>query len=241
MMPPLAHLASAIRSRLSPKQRQRLRRVARPAWFGTLRRTTPLSDEWGFDRGTPIDRFYLEQFLADHRADIRGRTLEVRDDSYTARFGQCVERRDVLDVDPNNPRATITADLAAADTVPSDQFDCFVLTQTLQFVRDTRMALYHAHRMLRPGGVLLVTVPTASRIAPRYGLETDYWRFTPLGCAALVGERFGESQVTTRAYGNVLTSMAFLMGLSAEELRAEELAYHDPYFPLLAAVRAVKR
>jgi hypothetical protein len=220
--------------------RHRLRRLARPAWLGTVRRTKPLSDHWGSDRGTPVDRHYIERFLAEHRQDIRGRVLEVRDRRYTDRFGSGVEMSDVLDIDATNPRATIVADLSAADTIASDQFDCFVLTQTLQFIYDVKSALCHSHRILRPGGVLLATVPSLSRTAP-YDLGGDFWRFTAASCANLFEEQFGKDAVTVTAWGNVLTDVAFLLGMASEELSSRELAEHDPLFPLVVAVRAVKR
>ena len=220
---------------------QRLRRLARPGRLGVLGGTRPLSDEWGYDRGTPIDRWYIEAFLAEHRGDIRGRVLEVRTSGYTDRFGDGVERRDVLDLNPRNPSATVTADLSAADAVASDQFDCFILTQTLQFIYDVQGAVAHTHRILRPGGVALVTVPSVSRVAPRGGLTNEYWRFTAASCAALFGPVFGADQVRITSYGNVSTGIAFLAGMAREELSARQLARHDEYFPLLLAVRAVKR
>jgi SAM-dependent methyltransferase len=220
--------------------RQRLRRFSRPAWLGIRHRTTPLSDEWGFDRGTPIDRYYIERFLEEHQRDIHGRVLELKDSGYTDMYGVGVERRDVLDINPGNRQATIIADLTAADAIVADQFDCFVLTQTLQFIYNIRAAVQHAHRVLRPGGVLLATVPAVSRIAPRYGLKTDYWRFTTASCLALFGEVFGAEQVIVRSYGNVLAGIAFLTGMAYEELSRSELETHDAYFPLIIAVRAVK-
>ena len=102
-------------------------------------------------------------------------------------------------------------------------------------------ALHHAHRILRPGGVLLATVPAVSRIAPRYGLERDYWRFTPASCVRLFGAAFGDLRVAVRSYGNVRAGTAFLLGMAQEELSRRELEAHDPYFPLILAVRAVKR
>ena len=113
----------------------------RPALLGPLHRTTPLSDHWGRDRGTPIDRYYIEQFLTAHREAIRGCVLEVLNADYTERFGIGVDQSDVLDIDPANERATVVADLAAADDIPSDTFDCFILTQTLQYVYDLPIAL----------------------------------------------------------------------------------------------------
>src|SRR5204863_7186517 len=103
--------------------RRRLARARRPALLGTLRRTTPLSQHYGRDRGTPIDRYYIDRFPVAERAAIRGTVLEVLNREYTERFGEGVEHSDVLDIDPANSDATIVADLAAADVIPSNRFD----------------------------------------------------------------------------------------------------------------------
>jgi SAM-dependent methyltransferase len=223
--------------RAHPRARQRWRRLRRPAFPGRLRRRHALG-AWGYDRGTPIDRLYIEAFLEEHRADVRGRVLEVKDDAYARRFGgAALTAVDVLDIDPANPRATIHADLAAADAIPDARFDCVVLTQTLQYVHDVPAAVGHLHRMLAPGGVLLVTLPCMSRIAP----GGDFWRFTPEGCAALFGAAFGADAVEVRARGNVLAATSFLMGMAVEELPRDRLLRDDPELPLLVCVRAVRR
>ena len=219
--------------------RKRLERARRPAWLGTIRRTTPLSDHYGRERGTPVDRYYIEQFLARERDAITGRVLEVLNRDYTERFGSGVERSDVLDVDPSNGDATIVADLAAADAIPSDGFDCFVLTQTLQYVYDLESAVAHVHRILRPGGTVLCSVPTVSRIG-RLELDSEYWRLTAAACSRLFGDVFAGGEVRVRAHGNVLTSVAFLLGMAAEELSQRELERDDPFFPLVVTVRATK-
>jgi SAM-dependent methyltransferase len=227
--------------RWPPISNQRLRRLRRPAWLGTLRRTSPLSDVFGLDRGKPVDRRYIEGFLARHRQDIRGRVLEVKDSHYTDSFGAGVSRRDVLDVDPTNRNATIVADLAEADPLPSDSFDCLILTQVLQFIFPVQPAIRHGHRALRPGGVLLVTVPGISRIEPGSLSRTDHWRFTPASCRRLFEDVFGPGQVSVEAHGNVLAAIAFLTGMAQEELSPAELDRADPHFPVVVAVRAVKR
>src|SRR5262249_49186354 len=63
-----------------------LRGLPVPRW-GNLRRTAPFSATFGFDRGVPIDRYYLHRFLDANRALIAGRVLEVQHTSYTGRFG----------------------------------------------------------------------------------------------------------------------------------------------------------
>lgn len=241
-----ASIVETILRSLAPERRARLQRLRhrllRPAWLGTIHnRTTPLSSEWGSERGTLIDRYYIEQFLAQYRQAIHGHVVEIKDSTYTDRFGVDVRRKDVLDINPANPCATIVADLSAADGVAADQFDCFILTQTLHMIYDVQAAVDHLHRMLRPGGVLLATLPVISRIVPRYGLKTDYWRFTPASCARLFGDRFGAEQVTVQSYGNVSTAIAFLAGMAREELSDKVLSAHDDYFPMLVSVHAVKR
>ncbi len=144
-----------------------VRRALRPRSFGLRSRVGPVSEHWGYDRGTPIDRWYIDRFLSAHAQDIRGRVLEVKDDAYTIRFGAGVDRVDVLDVDRDNERATVVADLADAREVPDETYDCFVLTQTLQYVQRVAEAVGHAHRLLARGGTLLATVPAVSRVDHR--------------------------------------------------------------------------
>ena len=220
--------------------RRRLRRVRHPAWFRALQRTTPLSEMWGFDRGLPVDRYYIEQFLEQHRQDVRGHVLEVHDRAYIDRFGSGVERADVLDIDEHNVQATIVADLARAHTLDGSRFDCFILTQTLHLIYDTRAAIRQAHRLLRPGGRLLATVPAVSRVGVNVGVQGDYWRFTAASCRVLFGEVFGTTRVEVHSYGNVLAAIAFLSGMAADELPRRKLDVNDPYFPVVVAVRAVK-
>jgi ubiquinone/menaquinone biosynthesis C-methylase UbiE len=152
-----------------------------------------------------------------------------------------VAKSDILHVWNDNPRATIVADLTCADYIPSDTFDCIIFTQTLQFIYDVRAALRHLYRILKPGGVLLATFHGISQIS-RYDMDRwgEYWRFTTLSARRLFEEVFPPEHITIEAYGNVLTAIAFLHGLAAEELKQEELDYHDPDYEVLITVRAVK-
>lgn len=214
-----------------------------PVEWGDLRRLTPLSQVWGLDRGRPLDRYYIEGFLERHRSDIRGRVLEVKDPGYTDRFGGTqVAERDVLDVNPSNPDATIVADLTRGGGIEADRFDCFVLTQTLHIIYDVRAALATAYRILAPGGVLLCTLPAVSRVNYEDGgLDSgDYWRFTEASIRRLFAEVFPLECFEITGFGNVMTCAAFLYGLSPDEVDRSDLDHFDPWFPLLFGVRAVK-
>lgn len=211
--------------------------------FGSLRRTTPISRRFGFERGRPIDRYYIEQFFARERHHVRGRVLEVGDDRYTRMFaGDEVTRRDVLHVLPDQPGVTIVADLTRADDIPADTFDCILCTQTLQVIFDLRLALFHLHRILKPGGVLLATGNGITKTGRHEGVDPwgQYWHFTTQSFGRLFGQAFPSGEVDVSSYGNVLSAIAFLHGLAAEELTAEELNIRDPDYEVLVTARAVK-
>lgn len=213
--------------------------------FGDLKRTQPISRLFGLDRagqGRCIDRYYIERFLAAHSGAIRGRVLEIADNTYTAQFGGAhVTHSDILYVNDSNPDATIVADLARADSIPSDSYDCIICTQTLQFIYDVRAAAKTLYRILRPGGVLLATVPGISQIS-RYDMDRwgDYWRFTSRSLEVLLGESWARDNFEVRTYGNVMASIAYLHGLTTQELTAAQLDSHDPDYQLVLTIRAVK-
>ena len=229
-----------------PIRRTLIRYTRRPAVdgidWGHLRRLKPVSRDWGFDRGQPIDRYYIEAFLAANRADIKGHVLEVAGDNYTQQFGGTqVDCSDVLDVMKDNPRATIVADLTNADDLEGERFDCIICTQTIQFIFDINAALATLYRLLRHGGVLLLTVPGISPISREDMAKSgDYWRFTDASIDRLLSHNFPDSTFSIQNHGNVLASTAFIQGIAANELRTEELSETDPQFPLLISARAVK-
>ena len=220
-------------------------------WLGRLgshgdidafRRTTPISKDWGGNRGQIVDRYYIEKFLAKHAGDVRGHVLDFDDDVYARKFGGSKATKvDVLHLTAENPHATIIADLAHGEPIPSDTFDCIICTQVLLLVYDLHAAIRTLYRILKPGGVALVTVPGIQKIS-RGDMEKsgDYWRFTTLSMRRLFEEIFAKDHVEVEAYGNVLAAVAFLHGLAVEDLRREDLDYHDPDYQVTITLRAVK-
>ena len=231
--------------RLPQPLRRSLRALERPPAgrvnFGDLRRLTPVSGEFGYDRGHPIDRYYIERFLAHQAEHIRGRVLEVGDDSYTRKYGgNRVEVSDVLHIVEGNPQATIVADLTHAEHIPSDNFDCIIFTQTLHLVYELRAAIHTLHRILKPGGVLLATFPGIDPTPKGYEFGDWYWALTTGSARRLLEETFPAANLGIEAHGNVLVAISFLHGLAAEELSQKELDYHDPNYEVLITLRAVK-
>jgi SAM-dependent methyltransferase len=214
---------------------------------GAMRRMRPVSADWGFDRGLPVDRWYVQDFLLRFSAqpgygagDIRGRVVEVGGDAYARRFaagsGTTI---DVLHVSEANPKATLVGDLVTGEGVPSAAFDCVICTQTLHVIYEIQSAVRTLHRMLAPGGVALVTVPGITRgCIPDRDYWGDYWRLTSQSAARLFGDAFGAGNVRIEPYGNLLTAMGFLQGMAAEEFREWELKVRDPDYEVLIGIRA---
>jgi len=250
-MTPLHSLSRALRRvirRLTPLQLRRAI-VQSTRWppVGTvemadLRRLTPISRSWGGDRGQPIDRYYVEAFLADHRADVKGRVLEIGDNVYTRQFGgERVTQSEILHAAPDNPAATYVDDLTTGASLPNDAFDCIVCTQTLHVIADMEAAIATLHRILRPGGVLLVTAPGISQIyRDEDGRWGDYWRLTDRSARWLFERTFGAQGVSVVQRGNVLSATAFLQGLASSELTRSELDFTDPDYQVSIGIRAVR-
>jgi hypothetical protein len=197
----------------------------------------PVSRQFGFDRGKPVDRWYIERFLDQHRADVKGAVLEVAEDTYTQWYGDGnVTSSDVLH-HTGTDESTIVGDLTTGEGIPAASYDCFICTQTLPFIYDVHAAVRGIAAALKPGGVVLATVPGMSQVSREDKRDWgDWWRFTSDGTRRLFAEAFDEVRV--EPHGNVLSAAAFLYAYAAEELSSDELSHSDPDYELLITVRA---
>jgi SAM-dependent methyltransferase len=160
--------------------------------------------------------------------------------TYSSQFPN-VTKIDVLDIDAHLPDVTIVGDLTDMPHVPSDTYDCAIVTRVFQYLRDVPSALRELHRVLAPGGVLLCAhsgVP--GRLTQTEPFENEFATLSPGGTTTLFAEAFGSDNVAIDTWGNVMACMAFLRGVSAEELGERRLLTRDPFFPQTITVRAVK-
>jgi SAM-dependent methyltransferase len=208
--------------------------------LGDLDRVRPVCPDFGFNRGTPVDRYYIEGFLAANGDVIRGRALEIGDASYSARFGTGITRQDVLHVSADNPQATIVGDLSTPGTLPDDAFDVMILTQTLHLIYDMRAAIELVHRALKPGGILLLTSPGITSVDRGDWGPTWYWSLTAQSARRLFGEVFDPENVAVEAHGNVYAATCFIQGLALEEVDRLKLDHNDASYPVIVTVRARK-
>lgn len=216
-------------------------RRLRPA-AGDQPSAEPLSRVFGLDRGKPIDRHYIEQFLAGHAQMIKGAVLEVGGLDYTRMFAPtALDGARILDFRGVPDAVTLVADLARPDDCPAEIADCFVCTHTFNFIFDVAAAARSAWRLLKPGGMLLATVAAITQISQydhvRWG---DYWRFTPDSLGAIFGPLFGD-QLEISSYGNLAAAIALLRGAAVEDLAdAAVLDGADPDYPIVIGLAARK-
>jgi hypothetical protein len=208
-----------------------------------LTQLEPVSREFGFERGTPIDRWYIERFLAAHAGDVRGRVLEVAETTYTQWYGGGdVTRSDVLHARAGHPDATVSGDLTTGRGIPERAFDCFICTQTLTYTFDVAAAVRGTRRALSPGGVVLASLPGISQASREDRAEWgDWWRFTRDSTQRLFTEAYGAEHVEVQAHGNVLIAACFLYGFAAEDLEPAQLSHRDEDFDFVMTVRAERR
>lgn len=214
----------------------------KPVNFNDHLRTEPISRKFGFDRGCPIDRYYINSYLKQNQNVITGSVLEIAECTYSKQFGHHISSYEILHYDDSNKNATIVGDLTKPETLPEERIDCFICTQTLNFIFDVPKAIEGSYKVLRKGGTLLCTVSGISQIS-RYDMDRwgDYWRFTDLSILKLMESVFGEGNVEVVTFGNALTATAFLQGLAVDDLPDISLLdKNDKDYQITIGIKAIK-
>lgn len=218
--------------------RAKINRTLRPPgrYYLINRSLKPLSTKFGFDRGKPIDRYWIEKFLSDNTKYIKGRVLEITDNKYTKKFGKGkVDYSDILDINVKNKKANIIGDLRnLKNKIESDTYDCIILTHVLGLIDEYQSVISECRRILKPNGVLLYT---GSCLGPVLG-EKVYWRFTPNSVKLIFKKYLKPKKLVIKSYGNVLVGQSFWVGMSQEDLTLKELEYNDKRFPCIVTAVA---
>jgi len=209
--------------------------------FNDLNSISPISRDFGFERGKPVDRYYIEKFIQSNKRFINGRVLEIAELNYSSKYALPDSKLEVLHFDNTNPKATIVGDLTKKETLPMNLIDCFICTQTFNFIYDVKKAIEGAHHLLNNNGIMLATVAGLTQIS-RYDMDRwgDYWRFTDKSIQNLLSE-VGFKDIEITVYGNVLAAIALLQGISIEDLPNKSLLdVVDEDYQVLIAIKARK-
>lgn len=198
----------------------------------------PYSRRFGEERGTPVDRYYIENFIRENSEKICGNVMEIGDSVYTNKFGKSVNKSYVLHK-LGMGENVIKGDLASEEGIGDEFLDCFICTQTVQMIYETENAVRNIYRSLNKNGIALVTMHGISQLSMAdYCRWGEYWRFTKKSVELLFQKYFDKIQIFS--YGNVKTVTAHLYGLCQEDLAEENYEYNDEQYPLIVAVVAQK-
>lgn len=189
-----------------------------------------------FERGTPIDRYYIYDFLDKHKEYIKGKVLEMEPVMYAPIFKDKIESVDSLTLSPDE-NATYVMDLQDTYKFPSNKYDCYIMTQTLQYPYDTKAVLKSSYKLLKNGGAIIITAPITSQITA----YRESWRFTEFSIRRLL-EDAGFKIIDTQSYGNTFANTLFLQGIAYEDVKNKKLLDRKEYIcPMLVAALAVKQ
>lgn len=196
--------------------------------------TAPVSRLFGNERGTPVDRYYIERYLEKESEQLSNceYIIEVGEDVYSKRFfPDC--QHDILDYSKG-------MDLTISETLPQNKYDVFICTQVFHQIFDISAAIKGSFQLLKSGGIMLATVcGNISKLARNEEYE-HYWGFTDISIKKMVQSVFGEEAVKVESYGNAAVATAFVQGLSLEELNTEILDEVDKDFTICISITARK-
>ncbi len=212
-------------------------RIAESPRWGSFLRPNPFADG-GAGATTPIDQFYVGEFVASNRDAVRGRVLAARDTELVGRdwVGR-VTSVDVFDIDPYNVTATILTDLCDPVAFDRASYDCIIMTQTIQRLADPALGLKVLWSALRPGGTLLLSSPVLGPVEPVHGINEDRWRYSSSGLRNLVTSVLPDAQCSARAFGSLATAIGHIAGVPMERMPRRALAWHDERVPVVACAR----
>jgi SAM-dependent methyltransferase len=147
--------------------------------------------------------------------------------------------------------------VASGEALPfqAETFDLVIATQVFDCFRDPCQAAMQIHRVLKPGGVLLMSV---AAVAPRFADE-EHWRFLPAGIRYVLSafskveispevyslgglcrtlnvalNSFAKFGAVRKAFGVTLCPALNLLGLGLEWLKLTENDQFTPNYSVLA-------
>lgn len=200
----------------------------------TLKAIKKYSNKFGFDRGTPLDLFYMMQIFdkVDKYKSYQN-SLEFGDLNYSKLFN--TKNMFVLThpeyangvIDKNQ----IVFDLNSSNIYNGTFFDLIISTNVINFTHNPFVSIKHHFAMLNDNGTLVLTVQSSMPVSDydqkRWG---DYWRLTMDSLAKLLEGYPIEYELYS--FGSFTTSIAFLCGIAAEELELNVLDEHDHRYPI---------
>lgn len=202
--------------------------------FGDFRGQLPFCPQFGSLRGTPIDRYYLDKFIAEIREEVVGNTLEIGGKKDNRLLYGVNKAAPYLTMDLAGKGLDIIGDAHDISAVEKGSLDSVIIFNVLEHCQRPWVVVDNIYEWLKDNGQVFCMVPNAQRV---HNFPKDYWRIFPDAIDSLFA-RFPHRKLYI--YGNPLTTIASYMGVAAEELKAEELDAAQENYPVASCIHARK-
>tara|TARA_Y100000385_G_scaffold274995_1_gene318802 strand:+ start:293 stop:985 length:693 start_codon:yes stop_codon:yes gene_type:complete len=203
-----------------------------------------ISNDFGFGRGTPIDRYYLEIFLKTNQKYFIGESLEFGSDFYLKKYNNRIKSFDVFTsfLDKKNSKNIIKGDLSLIEDLPKEKYDFIVCTNVLNFIYEIDSAIKGLHKMLKKNGICLISLAGFSTHVSRYDMDKwgDYWRLSKKTAIKIFKKNNFEIE-ECNSYGNVYLASAQMKGFCVEDIDNEMLKNVDNDYQMLITLRIKKK
>jgi len=202
--------------------------------FGDFDRLSPACLDFGFSRGTPLDRYYLNKFVAESRDLVVGSVLEIGGQKGSHELYGFKNATSYVTMSIDSSDADITTDAHDASAALPESYDSIIIFNVLEHCRRPWVIASNIYSWLKPGGRVFVMIPNMQRIHEGPG---DYWRILPEGLRSIFNQFNVEKLVT---YGNLFTSIAALSGVSSEEIPTGDKDSLDTDYPTITCMTGSK-
>jgi SAM-dependent methyltransferase len=163
-------------------------------------------------------RHYLDRHLIASIPLYRGKVLDIGGVKINRRgeFRIPVEKENDWTC-LNQSKASGAEILASVPPVPvpDESYDTVLMSEVLEYIEDAPALLKEVHRLLRPEGTLIMSVPF---IHPLHGdPQYDCWRFTETGIRKLIAPHFTVEKFATLG-GFWAVTLDLILNLAKQDL-----------------------
>lgn len=141
------------------------------------------------------DRYLLEQFVAEHAPRIVGTVLDVGGQDGKRYRSYFTQASTYITLDPDAAYAPTI--IGKAEDIPLEDHsaDAILCAEVLMYINHPEKAIREMARVLKPGGVLMLTTSFMSTPTnhPHY-----FWQIAPAGFRSLLTPYFAEIDVQNR-------------------------------------------
>lgn len=158
-------------------------------------------------------RFFSAAFLAQFQVVstlmqryMKGRTIDLGCGTipFKSIASDQISVYHTLDLQPRGTDTTYVGDVQDMHMIRDSSYDSAICLEVLEHVPDPQRAVGEIQRILRPGGVAIISVPHLSRL---HDVPHDYYRFTKYGIRHLL-ETSGFVVLEIREKGGLVSFLA---------------------------------